>query len=370
MFALDVCPLPSTGGTTGLILVGLSMLVGGVIAARWMRSSAGRLSVTMVPLALLGGLFLVPSAADSCLNLATDAPSLAVVEGLPAASTPLLSNAAVAAGGAMTVTIGGFIPNEMVQLIVGSTPQVIGFAAADGQGFATLTGSLPQGLTAGNYTLVVYAPVSGIGFVQEITVESLNNSTTLAPTTMVPTTSSTTLAPTTTTSTTPTTTATTTTTTTTTTVAPVVYSVGDPGPSGGKIFYKDLTRATGSQYFEVACANWQNNCAGTNSSDPQVDWDSALAAANNLVLGGNDDWFMPSIDELNELCKYARDTHQAAGATTICQGGTLRSGFNTDYYWTTFEYGLNGANLQLFDTGAQAGGCKCNPASIRPIRVF
>jgi hypothetical protein len=126
----------------------------------------------------------------------------------------------------------------------------------------------------------------------------------------------------------------------------------------------------GSQYFEVACANWQNNCGGTNSSDPQVDWDSALTAANNLVLGGNNDWSMPSIDELNELCKYARDTHQAAGSATVCQGGTLRSGFNTDFYWTTFEYGTNGANLQLFDNGVQGGSCKCNPASIRPIRVF
>jgi hypothetical protein len=126
----------------------------------------------------------------------------------------------------------------------------------------------------------------------------------------------------------------------------------------------------GSQYFEVACANWQNNCGGTNSSDPQVDWDSALAAANNLVLGGHDDWFMPSIDELNELCKYARDTHQAAGSATVCQGGTLRSGFNTDYYWTTFEYGTNGANVQNFDTGTQGGGWKGNTFSIRPIRVF
>ena len=27
MFALDVCPLPSTGGTTGLILVGLFVLL-------------------------------------------------------------------------------------------------------------------------------------------------------------------------------------------------------------------------------------------------------------------------------------------------------------------------------------------------------
>ena len=105
MLALDVCRLPSTGGTNVFILAGLSLLVGGVIAARWVRSSAGRLSVTMVPLVLLGGLFLVPSTADSCLNLATDAPSLAVIEGLPASSTPLLSNAAVATGGAVTVVI-------------------------------------------------------------------------------------------------------------------------------------------------------------------------------------------------------------------------------------------------------------------------
>ena len=79
---------------------------------------------------------------------------------------------------------------------------------------------------------------------------------------------------------------------------------------------------------------------------------------------------MPSIDELNELCKYARDTHQAAGSATVCQGGTLRSGFNNDYYWTTIEFGDNGANYQNFDTGSQNGTWKGIAMSIRPIRVF
>ena len=58
MFAVDVCNLPATGGSTFVVVAGLFLLVAGVIVARWVRQSAGRMSVVVAPLVLLGGLAL------------------------------------------------------------------------------------------------------------------------------------------------------------------------------------------------------------------------------------------------------------------------------------------------------------------------
>jgi hypothetical protein len=100
-------------------------------------------------------------------------PAESVVVALPLASTPIVADNSLSAGGEVSVTFGGFVPGEFVQLIVASTPQVIGSGYADAQGFVTLTGNIPAGLTAGNHTLAVYAPVSGIGFKQPIIVEAV-----------------------------------------------------------------------------------------------------------------------------------------------------------------------------------------------------
>ena len=55
MFAVEVCSLPVTGGATGVAVAAAFLLVLGVIVARWVRASAGRVSiVAVVPLLLLG----------------------------------------------------------------------------------------------------------------------------------------------------------------------------------------------------------------------------------------------------------------------------------------------------------------------------
>jgi surface protein len=55
MIAIDVCSLPATGGATGVAVAGLVLLVIGVIVTRWVRASAGRLSiVAVVPILLMG----------------------------------------------------------------------------------------------------------------------------------------------------------------------------------------------------------------------------------------------------------------------------------------------------------------------------
>ena len=66
MFAVDVCKLPATGGSTVVVVSGLFLLIAGVIVTRWVRQSSGRMSVVAAPLLLLGGLVLAPSLTDPC----------------------------------------------------------------------------------------------------------------------------------------------------------------------------------------------------------------------------------------------------------------------------------------------------------------
>ena len=59
----------------------------------------------------------------------------------------------------------------------------------------------------------------------------------------------------------------------------------------------------------------------------------AWAYSNN----GKTDWFLPSKQELNELCKYARQ--QTTGDTSVActNSGSVRSGFVFDYYYSSSE---------------------------------
>ena len=86
MFAVDVCRLPETGGSTFVLIAGLFVLVAGVIVARWVRQSAGRLSVVVAPLVLLGGLVLAPQVTDPCAPATTTVP-LATTTVAPATTT-------------------------------------------------------------------------------------------------------------------------------------------------------------------------------------------------------------------------------------------------------------------------------------------
>jgi hypothetical protein len=206
--------------------------------------------------------------------------------------------------------------------------------------------------------------------------------------------------------------------------------VGDPGPGGGVVFYVALTTfiSTGSpcntecKYMEAAPIGWivssapagQTNCAiaGSSTVDPKCAWSgnttnsvlttSALIGkghANTTAMiaqssggstagkaatvsrayqgGGKTDWFLPSKDELNQMCKWQRGVDWISDAT-VCRGGVLNtgrgaSGFSADVHWSSTEDAQYDAWFQYFNNGLQGKDYHSRKRSefyIRPARAF
>jgi plastocyanin len=126
MFAVDVCDLPETGSSTFLLAAGLLLLVVGVIVTRCVRQSAGRMSVVVAPLALLGGLVLAPQVASPCAPatttvapVTTAAPATTVAPATSAAPAttvaPTTTTTTAPSGPAGTITTNGlaFTPTTL-----------------------------------------------------------------------------------------------------------------------------------------------------------------------------------------------------------------------------------------------------------------
>jgi len=178
--------------------------------------------------------------------------------------------------------------------------------------------------------------------------------------------------------------------------------VGDTGPGGGVVFYTSGTGST--KYMEVGPTTWFDNtlrqdftwCAGRHTqSIPAPGTGTALGTGasntariasfcspnggahwitqrNNAAggIGGKTDWFLPSKDELNYLCLYARQLPENAGTCTNVN--PLRSGFIGASYWSSSEFSSTNAWYQNFSNGGQAhfDGTKALALYVRPVRAF
>jgi hypothetical protein len=96
VFAVDVCRLPATGGSIFVLVVGLFLLAAGAIVTRWVRQSAGRLSVVVAPLVLLGGLALTPQMTDPCMPPTTATPTTTATPDATASPTTTVAPDATA----------------------------------------------------------------------------------------------------------------------------------------------------------------------------------------------------------------------------------------------------------------------------------
>jgi hypothetical protein len=86
------------------------------------------------------------------------------------------------------------------------------------------------------------------------------------------------------------------------------------------------------------------------------------------------------MNELNELCKYARG--QTTGVLTVkCTkiGGTFKStanagtdlgGFVANTYWSSSEFNAHSAWRQYFFSGSQSNSTKDGTSYVRPVRAF
>ena len=190
-------------------------------------------------------------------------------------------------------------------------------------------------------------------------------------------------------------------------------ALGDTGPGGGKVFYISPTPNTPStpwRYMEAAPDNtWSGG-----SADPSIKWCSNVSefvpnlqtgdtatiqtstaigagyantqkmllgctfgAANAAAAyngGGKSDWFLPSKDELNQMCKWVRGVAWTSDAT-VCTGGTLNTGlgaagFGSGLYWSSVESDAGNPSLAWSQSSQQRGYLKVNPLSVRPVRAF
>ena len=179
----------------------------------------------------------------------------------------------------------------------------------------------------------------------------------------------------------------------------IVYNLRDTGPAGGLIFYINPNYETdGWRYLEAApqstewtSKQWGKNGTlvsgtgtaigtGKNNTDLIVavlnaepaDSDRAAQLADALSHGGYEDWFLPSKDELYEMCWVLHSIRwNGSSAEDNPAYGTNRvGGFANVFYWSSSEYNRYGAWYQYFNVGVQDYIFKDDYIRVRAVRAF
>jgi hypothetical protein len=156
------------------------------------------------------------------------------------------------------------------------------------------------------------------------------------------------------------------------------FSVGDRGPAGGWIFYDKGTYSNGWRYLEaapvdLAASVWTYVPIGYTDAP---DWDIGTGKANTAIITGQnghgncaaqlcidyvvsgcDDWFLPSVEELNKMYENLK----AKGV----------GGFSNSIYWSSTEHFEHDSYCQDFSIGTKyALADKDTYHLVRAIRAF
>lgn len=172
------------------------------------------------------------------------------------------------------------------------------------------------------------------------------------------------------------------------------YNIGDNGPAGGIVFYDKGSYSNGWRYIEAATQDLnasQWGCPGLlvpNTSNTTIGYGylNATSSLNfhnslnnfytnpsgyssnsngtvvtkeplNLVLGGNDDWFLPTSEELNTM--YSNLHLQSLG------------NFSSGKYWSSTQSDADNAKVVDFSDGNTLDNPKSDlTVKARAIRYF
>ena len=160
--------------------------------------------------------------------------------------------------------------------------------------------------------------------------------------------------------------------------------IGETGPAGGLIFYDKGYVSDGWRYLEAAPSLWNGgsgdpNQKWSNISTEMVTTDTAIGtglANSNFIIsqpghtesaaklcrdyngGGKDDWFLPSLSELNLM--YAN----------LYNIDTPIGGFVISTYWSSSEGFAGRAWSQSFSDGGSDSNYKFNLLRVRAVRAF
>ena len=160
------------------------------------------------------------------------------------------------------------------------------------------------------------------------------------------------------------------------------FNLRDRGPACGWIFYVDPAGAkllpVGQTYLEAAPSDqssgqiWSNivdaemgttgiaiGTGQTNTTNIMAQGghtNSAAKLCDDYVEGDYNEWFLPSLDELNQA--YVQLKAYGVG------------GFADDFYWTSSEINYYGAWVQVFSNSSQGVGYKGSAFRVRCVMAF
>lgn len=116
------------------------------------------------------------------------------------------------------------------------------------------------------------------------------------------------------------------------------YKIGDIGPGGGLVFFVE-----GNTYLE--CSEYLG----------KAKWKKAVSLIKNYRGGGYDDWYLPTIEELNSIYVNLRVTNLI---------------LNNDMYWSSSVTNFTYAWCQRFRDGFEESKYKSSNNGVRAVRAF
>lgn len=159
--------------------------------------------------------------------------------------------------------------------------------------------------------------------------------------------------------------------------------LGDIGPGGGRVFLDAGSAQPWGRYLEAAPANWNDGgpeplaqwcnlfegsmpgATGFTIGTGEANTNAMVAAcsggaavlARTYTGGGQNDWFLPSKDELTLM--------------TTSRGGKADVGLaKAMYYWTSTQARLPFEAVAMDSVGTVANLSKAGKVAVRPIRAF